>query len=206
MSLLFRNLTMRWKFTIFGILATFLLLIAIAQSYRGMRATEDRVDLFVEKYQAVAFIVSEMHTQGIQAEQAIRNVILNPSDEKAMANFKKANEEFLESQKNASALAKSIGKYEQSLAKLPPLWQENSVVKDEIITLARSGNQSASIEMLAKQETPKWREIKAQIIDLQKAMKKDMATPRKEMDEKNENNLLITVAILGSTVVLINIF
>jgi len=77
---------MRWKFTIFGILATLLLLIAVLQSYNGMRATEDRVDTFVEKYQTLAFIVSEMHTQGIQAEQAIRNVILNPSDDKAMAN------------------------------------------------------------------------------------------------------------------------
>jgi len=206
MSTLFRNLTMSWKFTIFGVLATLLLVIAIVQSYSGMRATEDRVDLFVEKYQAVAFIVSEMHTQGIQAEQAIRNVILNPSDEKAMANYKKANEEFLESHKNASALAKSIGKYEQSLAKLTPLWQENSIVKDEIINLARSGNQPASIEMLAKQETPKWREIKAQIVDIQKTMKKDMVTLRKEMDHKNENNLKVTVAILGAAVVMINIF
>ena len=206
MSTLFRNLTMRWKFTIFGILATLLLLIAVLQSYNGMRATEDRVDTFVEKYQTLAFIVSEMHTQGIQAEQAIRNVILNPSDDKAMANFKKANEEFLESHKNASALAKSIGKYESALDKLAPLWQENGKIKDEIINLARSGSQPASIEMLAKQETPKWREIKAQIIDLQKSMKKDMATLRKEMDRKNENNLKITVAILGAAVVMINIF
>jgi methyl-accepting chemotaxis protein len=206
MSSLFRNLTMLWKFTIFGALATLLLVVAIVQSYSGMRASENRVDLFVEKYQALAFIVSEMHTQGIQTEQAIRNVILNPSDEKAMANYKKANDEFLESHKAATALAKNVGKYDAGLAKLTPLWMENSGIKDEIIKLARSGDQPASIEMLAKQETPKWREIKAQIVELQKAMKKDMAVFRKEMDKKNENNLKVTVTILAAAVVMINIF
>ena len=200
-----RNINLFWKFSIFGAVATLLLAVAVVQSYRGMRSTEDRVDMFVEKYQALAFVVSEMHTQGIQTEQAIRNVILNPSDEKAMANYKKANEEFLESHKSAAKLAKDLQKYEQNLAKLPALWQENAGIKEEIITLARSGSQAAAIEMLAKQETPKWREIKAQIVDLQKVMKKDMAAFRKEMDKKNENNLIITVAILGVAIVLINI-
>jgi len=200
-----RNISLFWKFSIFGAVASLLLVVAVLQSYRGMRSTEDRVDMFVEKYQALAFIVSEMHTQGIQTEQAIRNVILNPSDEKAMANYKKANEEFLESHKSASKLAKDLSRYEQNLAKLPALWQENAAVKEEIIALARSGNQASAIEMLAKQETPKWREIKAQIVDLQKGMKKDMAAFRKEMDKKNENNLIVTVAILGVAIVLINI-
>lgn len=93
----FRSIRLFWKFGLFGILASLLLFFAMFQSYRGMRAAESRTDLFVEKYQALAFIVSEMHTQGIQTEQAIRNVILNPADEKAMANYKKANDEFLES-------------------------------------------------------------------------------------------------------------
>lgn len=200
-----RNLTLTWKFSIFGALATILLLVAAFQSYRGMLATEKRVDLYVDKYQTLAFIVSEMHTQGIQTEQAIRNVILNPSDEKALANYKKANSEFMESHKSAAALAKELAKYEQDLAKLPPLWQDNAKIKEQIIELAHSGNQAAAIEMLTKQETPKWREIKAGIVELQKSMKKDMAVFKKDMDSKNEKNLMTTLVILLTAIILINL-
>lgn len=135
----FRNINLFWKFSIFAGLATLLLLAAAFESYRGMRTSENRVDLFVEKYQVLAFIVSDMHTQGIQTEQALRNIILNPTDDKAMANYKKANEEFVDSNKQASALAKEIGKYEQGVNKLPVLWQELGTVKEEIISKARSG-------------------------------------------------------------------
>ena len=201
----FRNIRLLWKFGLFAILASLLLLFAMFESYRGMRAAESRTDLFVEKYQVLAFIVSEMHTQGIQTEQALRNVILNPADEKAMANYKKANDEFLDSLAASAKLAKELKKYEGGLAKLHPLWQENSEVKAQIIDLARSGSQQAAIEMLATKETPKWREIKAQIIELQKAMKKDMATLRQEMVAQNRSSLIETVVILGAALVFINV-
>jgi methyl-accepting chemotaxis protein len=201
----FRSMNLFWKFSLFGALASLFLLVAAFEGYRGMRASENRVDLFVEKYQALAFIVSDMHTQGIQTEQALRNIILNPSDDKAMANYKKANEEFIDANKQAAALAKEIGKYEQGVNKLPVLWQDLGKVKEEIISKARSGQQPESIEILNKQGTPQWRDIKAGIIELQKTMKKDMAVFRKEMDKKNEGALIETTVILGTAIILINI-
>lgn len=36
----------------------------------------------------------EMHAQGLQGEQALRNIIMNPQDEKAKANFEKAARDF----------------------------------------------------------------------------------------------------------------
>ena len=171
-----------------------------------MRSSKDRVDIFVEKYQSLAFLVSGMHTQGIQTEQALRNIILNPADEKALANYKKANEEFVESNKQAGVLAREIKKYEQGLSNLPVLWQALGLVKDDIISKARTGEQALAIEVLNKQGTPKWREIKAQIIDLQKTMQKDMSVLRKEMDRQNEKMLAVTVIILGTSIVLINLF
>ncbi len=202
---LFRNLTLFWKLSIFGGLVSLMLVVAAFEVFRGIRASENRVDLFIEKYQAIAFIVSDMHTQGIQTEQALRNIILNPTDEKAMANYKKANEEFLESGKQAAALAKELKKYEQGINKLPVLWQELVVVKDAIIAKARSGQQTEAIGSLNSQGTPKWRVIKAQIIELQKATKKDMAALRTEMDRQNERTIIEAIAILGGATVLINV-
>lgn len=203
--LFFRNIRLFWKFFLFACLASLLLLVVVVESYRGMKATENRTKRFTEQYQVFLLMVSEMHTQGIQTEQAIRNVILNPSDEKAMSNYKKANDEFLELHKSATVLAGSMKQYEGELTKLLPLWRANSEIKAKIIEFARAGNQSAGVEMLATQETPKWREIKGHIISLQKQMKEDMTVLSKEMTAKNTSSLTVTIAILGAAIVFINV-
>lgn len=201
----FRNMKLLWKFSIFGGLATFLLLIAVAVSYFGVKGTNARFDRFTDHYQALALTVSEMHTQGIQTEQAVRNVILNPGDEKALANYKKASEEFLKLHKEAVATAKSMQGYGKKLEVFPGLWQEGTAIKEEIIALAKGGNQSAAVEKLVKQETPKWRETKDKIIELQTALKKDMKAEHEELSAYTDKVFIETMVVLGLTVVLINV-
>jgi len=192
----FRNINLFWKFGIFAGLASTLLLVAIIVSYLGVKGTNDRFDRFTNKYSALALTVSEMHTQGIQTEQAIRNVILNPSDEKALSNYKKASEEFLGLQKEAAAIATGVKEYGKQLDKLPAIWQENGAIKEEIITLAKAGKQAEAIEMLVKKETPKWREVKALIIEMQSALKKDMNTEHKALNNYTDRSFTQTMTIL----------
>ncbi len=199
-----RNINFVWKYLLFGVLTTGLLLTAMLISYRGMKGTNERFDRFSDKYQALALTVSEMHTQGIQTEQAVRNVILNPSDEKALSNYKKASEEFLETLKESTKIASGIKEYSKQLNKLPAMWQENSVIKEEIIKLAREGKQADSIEILVKKETPKWREIKALIIEMQSALKKDMKTERNDLGAFTDKTFSLTVTALFVTILLVN--
>ncbi|MHB8121873.1 MAG: methyl-accepting chemotaxis protein [Desulfuromonadaceae bacterium] len=201
----FRNIKLFWKFGIFGFLATTLLLVAITVSYFGAKGTNDRFDRFTDKYSALALTVSEMHTQGIQTEQAIRNVILNPADEKALSNYKKASEEFLGLQKKAVGIADGVKEYRVQLDKLPPMWQENGTIKEEIIKLARDGKQAESIDMLVKMETPKWREVKALIIEMQAALKKDMEAEHKALSDYTERSFIQTMTILVVALLVINL-
>lgn len=200
-----RNINLFFKFFVFAGLATILLLTAMLISYRGMKGTNERFDRFSDKYQALALSVSEMHTQGIQSEQAVRNVILNPSDEKALSNYKKASEEFLGLLKEAARIAAGVREYGKQLDKLPSMWQENSALKEEIIKLAREGKQADSIEMLVKKETPKWREIKALIIEMQSALKKDIKAERDELNAFTDRTFSLTVMALLATILLVNV-
>jgi len=200
-----RNINLAWKFSIFAGLATLLLLTAMLISYRGMKGTNERFDRFSDKYQELALTVSQMHTQGVQAEQAVRNVILNPSDEKALSNFKKASDEFLGLLKEAAKIAEGVREYSGQFNKLPAMWQENNVIKEEIIKLAREGKQAESIEMLIKKETPKWREIKALIIEMQSALKKDMKSERTDLAAFTRKTFSMSVTALLATILLIDI-
>lgn len=150
----FNNIKLFWKFSIFGAVASLLLVATMLVSYSGMKGTEQRFDRYSGTFQALALTVSEMHTQGVQAEQAIRNVIFNPTDEKAMGNFKKANTDVLELHKQSMALAQSLPEYVAKLKDIPTLWQENGAIKEQIIELARSGDQPGAVAMLNKEETP----------------------------------------------------
>lgn len=200
-----RNINLAWKFFIFGVLASVLLLVAMVISYRGMKGINERFDRFSDKYQALALTVSEMSTQGIQSEQAVRNVILNPSDEKALSNYRKASEEFIDLLKEAAKTASGVGDYSKQLDKLPAMWQENSTIKEEIVKLAKEGKQADSIEMLVKKETPKWREIKALIIAMQSALKKDMKNERNDLKAFTDRTFSLTVTALVATILLVDI-
>jgi methyl-accepting chemotaxis protein len=146
-----------------------------------------------------------MHTQGIQTEQAVRNVILNPSDDKALSNYKKASEEFMKLHGEALAIAGKMYGYDKKLNTLPGLWQEGVAIKEEIIRLARAGNQSDAVEMLVKKETPKWREIKDKIIQLQKELKQDMKSEQHGLNAYTDRVFMQTMAILVLTVIVINL-
>lgn len=201
----FRRINLVWKFGIFGALASILLLVAIIVSYLGAKGTNDRFDLFTDKYSALALTVSEMYTQGFQTEQALRNVILNPSDEKALANYKKASDEFLDLQKKASGIANGVKEYAKQLDKLPPMWQENSAIKEEIIKLAREGKQPEAVEMMIKKETPKWREVKVVINEMQSTLKKDMKTEHDALNEYTDRSFAKTMTILVVALLVINL-
>jgi len=60
-----RNINLAFKYFIFGVLTTGLLLTAMLISYRGMKGTNERFDRFSDKFQALALTVSEMHTQSL---------------------------------------------------------------------------------------------------------------------------------------------
>lgn len=200
------NIRLFWKFGIFGALASALLLVAMFVSWQGMHGNDAKMDRFVEKTQALTLTVSEMHTQGLQTEQAVRNVLLNPADEKALANYKKASGEFLKLHQEASSIAKGMDGYGKKLEAFPALWQEGAAIKEEIIALAKAGNQAAAVEVLVTKETPKWRETKDKIIELQTALKKDMKIERKELQQFGDKIFYLTAGTLLLAFALINLF
>jgi len=200
-----RNISLTAKFSIFALLTSVCLLVAITTSYSGVKGINHRFNQFTSTYSALALTISDMHTQGIQSEQALRNIILNPSDDKALANYKKSSDDFLALYKEATVIAKNVKEYDNRLGKLPALWQENSLIKDEIIKRAKDGKQAEAIDMLIKTETPKWREIKAAIIDLQTLLKKDMKTEHLNLKDYTDSTFFKTMLVLVITLAVVNI-
>jgi methyl-accepting chemotaxis protein len=100
----------------------------------------------------------EMYAQGLQTEQATRNVVLNPTDKTARANYEKADAKFVKALEMAQKLVQAP--LAEELKPLPELWHEGGALKAEVMTLAGDGKTQAAIDLLNTKETAKWREIK----------------------------------------------
>ena len=119
----------------------------------------------------------EMLAQGLQGEQALRNIIMNPKDEKAKANFVKAAKDFdkaLEDTKKAT-----IVKGKLPLDSIADNWKALQGPRNDVRALGESGDLQGAIALLNSKETPFWRALKD---DLNKAVK----VKSKGFDEKNK--------------------
>jgi len=139
--------------------------------------------------------LQEMYAQGLQTEQAARNVVLNPADKKARENYEKANGKFRKALEAATGLAKDG--IQAQLRTLAPLWEEGHALKLEVMTLAGDGNIPLAIELLNTKETKKWREIKDTIQKLtaEQAKKSKAAYDAYQADEKR---MFWTVVAVGA--------
>ena len=108
----------------------------------------------------------EMHAQGLQGEQALRNIIMNPQDEKAKANFEKAARDF----EAALELTKkhTLVKGKLPLESITTKWQALTPARDEVRKTGEAGDLQGAIALLKSKETPLWRELKD---DLNSAVK-----------------------------------
>jgi methyl-accepting chemotaxis protein len=64
--------------------------LALFVGYSGKSTTD--LDRVIHRESETSFLLHEMWAQGLQTEQALRNIIFNPTDQKAADNFDKADQ------------------------------------------------------------------------------------------------------------------
>ena len=147
--------------------------------------------------QTLLMNLERMHTQGIQTEQATRNVILNPGDKKAVENYSNANAAFMKLHDEAISL--STGTMKDELTKLQPTWQEVHKLKVEAQQLAISGKKDDAVTLINTKETKLWRSIKDTIIKLTEQQK---SLFKERLDEYNAVMQRGTMLLAGTLITL----
>jgi methyl-accepting chemotaxis protein len=128
---------------------------------RNLKATVERLVTVEEK---LALGLSDIYAQGLQSGQATRNVVLNPQDEKAKKNYADAQAAL------AGAIAESMklaeGPMKESLTRVQVLSVQLGGIRNAAQTHAVSGRQQEAIDLMNKEETPLWRDMKKTVLDL----------------------------------------
>ena len=92
-------------------------------SWRGIISTGATFDKYLANEGALAETFAEMLAQGLQSEQAVRNVLLNPSDATAAKNYSAA----VESVTTAIAKATRLSKDNKKLLELLTVIEKTGV-------------------------------------------------------------------------------
>ncbi|MDP2848458.1 MAG: methyl-accepting chemotaxis protein [Humidesulfovibrio sp.] len=186
--------------TLAGFAAT-LLLFAL-QSQRTSKTFENMINV----EEALLGQLQEMYAQGLQTEQATRNVVLNPADKKARENYEAADAKFKKALQTAQGLA--TGEMAKDLATLPAHWTEAGALKTEVMALAGAGKNDDATSLLNTKETKKWREVKdiVQKAIVEQSKKSKAAYEAYKEQEKNSFRAvlgLVLALILGMSVLLV---
>nr|WP_320115801.1 response regulator [uncultured Desulfuromonas sp.] len=200
-----RKLPLLGKFTVFGCLSSLLLFGAIFISYRGVRGTSHRVDEFVNRYQALQLTVSNLYANGLQAEQALRNMVLNPSDTYAAANYRRAQQRFQILLPQGIELSKGLDRHEKRLQELPDLWQHLTAKRTEVLELAQTGRHDEASKVIVEQETKRWREVRIRLFESLDELAVEMKLRHKEMMTFSDQIFFRTILVLSAGFVLVNL-
>ncbi len=156
------------------------LIIGCAVNNWWLRSFAHDFEFYAETEQKLGEGIDHLYAQGLQSELALRNLLVNPNDDKALKNFQDANQAMDAALKISLESSKQVPALESDLGKLSARCREHADVKQQALALIKAGKQLEAQEFLVKTETPKWREVKGLILEVNK--KSDQAM--KEMRHK----------------------
>ncbi|HEX5337305.1 MAG TPA: methyl-accepting chemotaxis protein [Gallionella sp.] len=162
----------------------------------GMLDIKNRFTTFIDHDQAQMLAVGEMYAQGLQMEQALRNIVLDPNNKKAFDNHVNAARDFQAANHTAMSLAQGSGLTGQMLREVADLRAKQVPVQAQVVDLAHV-SQAEAIALINKEETPLWREIRTRLLDLRKHQNEEVESVRTGMLKAASSLFNMTLVVAG---------
>ena len=167
----------------------------LGASIWGQIRTQNQFDDYIKTEQEIGSGLSEMYAQGLQMDQALRNMVLDPANLKARDNLGAAQAAYEKIYKEVSATARGTP-FESKISVLAPLRAAQSQAQEKVIA-ALAIDVPSAIKMLNTSETPAWRTFKAELLQQIAAMTK--ASEQTHLEVNANANRATTMAIILST-------
>ncbi|WP_124706410.1 methyl-accepting chemotaxis protein [Sulfuriferula multivorans] len=169
--------------------------VAIGVALTGMQSTKSRFDSFLGHDLALARAATSMYAHGLQIGQAMRNVVMDPSNKPATKQFYEAGNDFKVTNQQALLLAKSSPEDLKALEDIAALREQQIPIQAKIMSLAGT-NTAAAIESVSKEETPVWRKMRERLQDYIKIKNVAVEETKAEMTAFSHRMLMITLGLM----------
>jgi len=171
-----------------------LLLVAVGTSLWHMKSNEARTFRFLDEDLQLERHLTGAYAQGLQMGQAIRNILLDPRNPKAYANYEKAEQDF---NAHTAAAIRVGGTGFARLGELETLAAQWQPLRHQVIDTVRAGDVDAGRALLNSHETPAWRAAKSALLDSLKQAEAAAQTARSDLEAGSASALKTTLALSG---------
>ncbi len=181
---------------------------AIAVALSGMRQIGENFNVFMDHDVQLARSVNNMYAQGLQVGQALRNIVLDPSNKMAYKNVSTANAAFADALKLSLDLTKNDPEVAGILTRVDELHKKQAIIDQQILAEALVSRDQAVVTM-NKIETPVWREARLLLVDLDRSLTEKNAVKKAEIvkftEKKTMTSLLLGIASLLAGIVVVTL-
>ena len=169
--------------------------VAIGVALTGMQSNKNRFDHFLEQDLALAQATTNLYAHGLQMGQAVRNIVMDPSNQAAYKNLEASSAEFKKASEQALALAASEPADLKVVEEVVALREQQIPIQAKVVSLAGT-DQAAAITTISQEETPVWRQIRERLVDFNKAKNEQVEQTKAEMNAFSQRMLTITLVLM----------
>ena len=193
------NISLYARLWLLGLVSTLgVAILAFSSIWHAYHSKETLIG-FVDEKIALSRVATLSYANGLQMGQAIRNILLDPANPKAYINFDAANATFSkETFKLNSMISKRAGGGELAsrLQSNIGQWQP---LQTQIIELVKAGKNAEAMNLLVTKETPAWRAVKADLLDVVKSAETDADHDRIQLINglDSSNTLSIVLGLIS---------
>jgi methyl-accepting chemotaxis protein len=180
-------LSMALVFVLFGI--------AISVALTGMQSNKNRFNHFLEQDLALAQEATNLYAHGLQMGQALRNIVMDSSNQAAYKNLDASAIEFKKASEKALALAAANPADLKVLNEVAAFREQQIPLQAKVVSLA-STDQAAAIAVISQDETPVWRNIRTRLMDFIKVKRDAVENTKAEIAAFSQRMLVITLVLV----------
>jgi methyl-accepting chemotaxis protein len=162
------NLSLKGRLWLLGITAALGMGILATSSIMFTASSEGIFVGFVDQRIATRHAATLAYANGLQKGQAIRNILLDPGKKTAYDNFDKAQEVFTREIDKLLPLLAANSETQGIATRLKNNIEQWQPLQSQVIELVKAGNRDGSQALLVEKETPAWRKVRDDLLEIGK--------------------------------------
>ena len=162
------HLSLKARLWLIGLISALGIAVLALSSIWHAHSSKQALLGFIDQTIALNQSATVAYANGLQMGQALRNIQLDPSNAKGYDNFSAAHNDFRKEIERLSLLLSKAGERDEIAAQLKKNTDQWLLLPKQIIELAKSGQADAAQTLLVTSETPAWRLVKTDLLDLVK--------------------------------------
>ncbi len=192
---MFANLSLKARLWLLGLISALgVSVLAVSSIWHAYHSKEILIT-FVDETMALNHAATSAYANGLQMGQALRNILLDPANKKAYENLAAANDAFnAEVGKLSSLVVKNAGGNDVA-SRLKGNIDQLLPIRNQIIELIKAGQGTEAQALLVSKETPTWRAVRADLLDLVKRSQADADRDRKALINGLDNSRTLAIVL-----------